>query len=466
MKGVLSRLSRVCAWLDRLCWTVILIAHATGAAAWWWLMPGGFDFDHPRFWMNRVLPIVLLLGMLIARSPWPRNAWATDLRFSIKAALATFWIVLSVALLINFHLSFRWKFIAPLLLGAFMGLSLIRQRRSAERTLPAWNALPLIFGFIVGALIPTWQHALPPATLPGPMASQQSLGRASRGAASLRIDEHATMSTQNAAIHFTSGMFVLEVNAFLNFDSVSPDGCWTLFAPAQGKVWRPPSVQSYVQSPGSATTVRGIIYAGQATMAVLPDDGDGRNEIRVSNTVREFVWSHLNTYTQMSIAGHKRLYLSFSPCPQARIEVMPSDYPFGRPARFAYLDASEMFHIAEATSAEKGPFKDLGSGRLARGEALSITLYDEDKPVYRVSLKDWSRQCSTQLSPTAGWGVPENSIEFSLEGSKPDSPASIFITLAATSVGRGFDTVGHSPGTYLNNLIVERLTVSPTTSPQ
>jgi hypothetical protein len=61
------------------------------------------------------------------------------------------------------------------------------------------------------------------------------------------------------------------------------------------------------------------------------------------------------------------------------------------------------------------------------------------------------------LSLTAGWGVPVNAIEFSLADDGPASPASIFVTLAGTSVGRGWDCVGHNAGTYRNRISVDRL---------
>jgi hypothetical protein len=35
------------------------------------------------------------------------------------------------------------------------------------------------------------------------------------------------------------------------------------------------------------------------------------------------------------------------------------------------------------------------------------------------------------------------------------SPATLFITLASTSVGRGFDSVGHTPGTYRNRMRIQ-----------
>jgi hypothetical protein len=83
--------------------------------------------------------------------------------------------------------------------------------------------------------------------------------------------------------------------------------------------------------------------------------------------------------------------------------------------------------------------------------------FDEDRAILRITLHDWSAQASTQLSPTAGWRVPVNAIEFSLSGESLASPASIFVTLAATSVGRGWDSVAHTAGTYRNCVTIERL---------
>jgi hypothetical protein len=78
-----------------------------------------------------------------------------------------------------------------------------------------------------------------------------------------------------------------------------------------------------------------------------------------------------------------------------------------------------------------------------------------------MTLADWSAEADTTLSPTAGWGVPVNAIEFSLVSDQPSAPASIFVTLAGTSVGRGWDCVGHNPGTYRNRILLEAVRDSP-----
>ena len=133
------------------------------------------------------------------------------------------------------------------------------------------------------------------------------------------------------------------------------------------------------------------------------------------------------------------------------------DYPVGRPARLAYLDSKQIFHVVEASSGEKGPFKTLQQGALNRDEPLQITIYSDGIPQCRITLKDWATQVSTQLSPTAGWGLPENSIEFSLTSDNRKNSGVIFFTLAATSVGRGWDSVGHASGRYRNRMDIEML---------
>jgi hypothetical protein len=196
---------------------------------------------------------------------------------------------------------------------------------------------------------------------------------------------------------------------------------------------------------------------GQSRLRVARPADPRVTEIEALSRFDAPVYSHLNAYCTITSMGHRRLELSFSPCPDARVEVTPFDYPFGRPVRFAYLDARDTFRVVEARSAEKGPFRTLASGTLKRGDPLTITLHDRGQPAARVTLDDWSAQVSTALSPTAGYGVPQNAITFMLSGASPASPAFISFELAGTGIGRGYDSVGHAAGVYRNRLRIERV---------
>ena len=51
-------------WLaraGRLCWLTVVVATVLFWAAWWFLMPGGFETNHPRFWANSVAPVIGLV---------------------------------------------------------------------------------------------------------------------------------------------------------------------------------------------------------------------------------------------------------------------------------------------------------------------------------------------------------------------------------------------------------------------
>jgi hypothetical protein len=236
-----------------------------------------------------------------------------------------------------------------------------------------------------------------------------------------------TSGDAGAVVTVRVGAFELIVDARLGFTSRSPDRFWTIFAPDGSQVGDERSVQE-VRSTATAT------------------------EIRVTTELPRAVYSHLNAYSEVNLKGEaERLFVTFSPCPDARIEVLLSDYPVGRPARLAYLDPAGTFHVVEASSGEKGPFHELGSGPLRRGDPLSVTFHDGERPLVRVTWFDWSAQASTQLSPTAGWGLPENAFEFR----RTADGAWLYCTLAATSVGRGWDSVGHSAGVYLNRVRIE-----------
>ncbi len=73
--------------------------------------------------------------------------------------------------------------------------------------------------------------------------------------------------------------------------------------------------------------------------------------------------------------------------------------------------------------------------------------------VCALTFRDFASQLSTALSPTAGWGVSQNAIEFALD--RPGGTnATLWLTLAGTSVGRGWDSVGHAAGCYRNRITI------------
>lgn len=104
----------------------------------------------------------------------------------------------------------------------------------------------------------------------------------------------------------------------------------------------------------------------------------------------------------------------------------------------------------------EGAVHDTREGPLARGEALGIVLVElgeqHNRELATIVFRDWSLQVSTELSPTAGWGLPQNAVEFGRISMEPTSAVYIDLTLAGTSVGRGWDSVGHRAGVSENRV--------------
>ena len=365
----------------------IWLGHAIGAALAWWLLPGGFPWQHPHFWTNRMLP----------------------------------WVVVAVA--------------AVGLVGARRKNALARQSAAV---------------FVVA----TWTSALVASTKPwnNSLTWPEVPCEVEPTASRLQIGSSATLSPTSAELEVRFGRMTVSMRPLLRFERVSPDGCWTIFTPP---AYRPRSRLELVGTLGDAEGW----YCYQSSfvehlLRVEPEaDGDGML-VEVLNRLQHPVFSHLNSFCELTISGHQRVILSFSPCPEIRIEPLASDYPLGKPARFAYVDQEGMFHVVEAQSAEKGPFRTLGQGKL--GDApLQVTIYDAGHEICRVVLEDWARQAGRQLSPTAGWSVPVNTLEFSRLDDSPTALVWLWMSLSSTSVGRGWDSVGHSAGIYRNRLRIE-----------
>ncbi len=389
-------------------WLAVLVAHVIAAAIWWWMMPAGFPLAHPRFWLHRVVPFVLVAFAVAFVVPRTK-----PLRPALLAAIPATYLAAAIAGRMLFPATLRTLWFAPLTIGLVLFAIWAVEHRAQWRR--ALLVAPL--GAALGTVLALAQDAPSPSTHP----------------ANIAFPTDASRST--AASSFQAGPLSLWIDPMLAFISRSPDGCWTVLA---------------------STADRLGPVDERSSLATHVDDR-GALHVEAITDVPHAIYSHLNSYSAIAIHGHRRLFLAFSPAPDARIEVLPSDYPSGRPSRFAYVDADRVFHVVEASDAEKGPFANLASGRLAPGDPLAITLYDEQAPIARITFDDFAAQASTELSPTAGWSVPQNAIQFSLDGDVPTAPASMFLTLAGTGVGRGFDSVGHAPGVYRNRILVEKL---------
>lgn len=442
--GLLSRAGELAL---RMAVDVALALHLAAAVFWLWFSPKGFTIFASQFWTNSILPFATLgvasaglVGMHYGRR---------SLAAGTILCFATAWTTAAIAARLTFPISLSTIWLLLLATGCAGAVLFTLIVRDERKAFSHWM-LFAIFGLAIGVLVVRWQVPELPSTRPWSTTATWSPGQnlAAGSHARLSIIDGISFQPDSAKLEFRAGPLHVQVLPLLTFDRISRDHFWSLFAPAT------PCRRLIAR--GSDAVEQVYFYDDRAKVVISTRRRGVDIELDAYSTLETDVYSHLNRFSYIEIAGHKSLAFSFSPCPQITFDVLPADYPVGRPARFAYLDTAEQFHVCEAYSGEKGPFRDLASGRLKRDEPLTIGLHDDGQQVATIVLDDWSAQVSTAISPTAGWGIAVNAIEFQRFGDAPTEAAGIWITLAATSVGRGFETVGHAAGMYRNRISIRR----------
>ncbi len=425
-----------------LVWFTLLAVHTGAAGVWWWLMPGGFPSSEPQFWVNQVAPIFCILILLTAL--FARGRFSHAILPPVVAMIPAFWMAFGISSRLTFDDSFAslwtYAFIPAAIVGG-LWVNQFRLRLTVKWLVPLF-VVPALIG---GWLFPGTQRAPEPATSPtGASFSAAPPGNSDQRL--IKLTRDAQIRPGDSRVVFRRDKLILNVQPLLSFANRSPDRCWTSLAPEGTSTATNRVLQGKVHD-GARWT---MTYKDEdaSVLDVTPTkDGvqlDGRSRLPKA------VFAHGNSYAELTLQGHKKLTVSFSPLPDRRIEV-PA---VGTPARFAYVDAADTFHLVQASSEQRGPFTEIAAGRLKHGDPLTLTIYDDNKAAFVVTLDDWSAQASTQLSPTAGSGLPVNAIELERGGEPESSPAIITFTLASTSIGRGTQSVGHAPGVYRDRITV------------
>ncbi|MCF6314433.1 MAG: hypothetical protein L3J39_18435, partial [Verrucomicrobiales bacterium] len=437
-----------------------LAGFACLAWLWWTMMPQGFPVHHARFWTNSLLPLfafaVCAIGIFSITQQ--RRAILKYLIFFILSTTTSTWLTTCF----TFPLSSQGDFLLAIAATAVIATLLCAAAILTMLHIPIKKtilAISLITGLSLGFLLPLSQQAATGATTP---YSEKPLSKSQRVKAidgfSMTLSNQIELAPAEGSVTLILPQIRLNILPLLTFESRSPDRFWTIFSPPKARLGPERILKGMVKNDRGLT-----FYYQDDANSILKLTSAHHNdliEIETQSFLPNDVYSHLNTFCKIHISTTGALSLAFSPCPQP-IAMTAFDYPVGKPARFAYLDSKQVFHVVEASSGEKGPFHSLQQGPLQRDDSLSIIIYSDATPQCRITLRDWAAQASTQLSPTAGWGLPENSIEFSLYNNKQKNAGVIFLSLASTSTGRGWDSVGHTAGRYRNSIVIETLDTLP-----
>ncbi len=408
----------------------VLVLHLLAGITAGVMLPHGFDFNDLHMWSNTVIPAVAMLAVVAAFVGLLIRSYTAGVQGLIAAA-AGGWTsaVFTGVLLFPVSITGARAAVPTLVAVALLAIAWWANDRLARAFAAA--ACGAVLGFVVILA----QRAPLPSTRPlgGFLAQVHGAPTADTG------------STEQLLV--PCGSHTLQLNPVLTFTSRSPDRTWTVLAPGPHGSHR--KLTSLEETP---TELRAAFRDdGESTLVVRRDESDVR--IEAVSTLHSPVYAHLDSFTTIQMTFDATI--AFGPTGTTRFPIEPADYPAGRPVKLGYLDEDHVFRVVRAGDAEKAPYTELGAGPLERGAPISLEIRPRDgsDAGCRVTFDDWSAQLSTEPSPTAGSGVPQGSIQFFSR----DGVALVAITLADTGPGRGFDSVGHAAGTYLNRMHVEPL---------
>ena len=413
---------------------VILVLHVVVGIAALVLLPRGFSAFDPKTWSNMVIPAIGIVLVLPALARWGISSKPAPLAF-VTAMAAGGWLAavgLGVALFPQSIGIARW---APALSIAFalVGIGwMVRERAGA-------SVVGASVGGVLGAIVIAAQRAPAPSTMPAGGAIHEVRGTAG--------------NEEAASGHLTSkcGKGTLHVNPHLTFHSRSPDRTWSLLAPPDGRRRQLSRFEKTKTGFRAVYKDEGEEYSVTATR----DPKVNVLDIEAIAKLDTPVYSHLNTFTSLRLEVEASI--AFGPTGNARFDILAPDSPEGKRMKLATLAHDRSFRVVQASDAEKGPFTELAVGTMKRDEPLVIELRPKEAEEKgadkgcKISLQDWASQLSTEPSPTAGYGLAQNSIQFFRRGKE----SIVLFMLAETGPGRGWDTVGHTAGVYRNRIHVE-----------
>jgi len=404
---------------------------ALGATSTLWRRVNVFPLEHPLWWATTgtVFAAWLVVALAVIGAVAKRPA----LTFAVALAPGVMLMSGGLAGRFSFGLTDGTFFGAPFAVGVLWLLTTFR----SYRALPSrrrWALVGVSLLFVpLGVVQIRARVPAPAGTTPASMALPPRL------VASI-VPEGARLS-DTGSLHAPCGHGSLTIAPLLTFQDASDDGFWPMA--------HTPTTERATERPALDGPLR------RASLQLETLDG-GALLLDAATLVPKSTASHLNRYTDVMAVGLGSPRLSFGPTGSTTFAVEPFDYPRGRPAQFGALLSSGDFAVLRATNAEKGPFRELARGPLARGGPLSVTFFDGDAPQCRVTWLDYSAQADVTVSPAAGEGVPVNVVQFGKPASD-ESKVVIIVSLAATGIGEGLDTVLHAKGVYRNRVLLEPL---------
>ena len=289
----------------------VLAFHGVSAIGWWWLTPGGFSLGHARFWLNRVWPLAVLAIAVFGVWTLARRRYSS-LKLTLLS-LAVMWMAGATSARLVFPMTAPGLWWWGFLIGG-IGLALVARWDSPSVSRRIVLVFATLVGVTLGSFAPWALHGPDPSTKPiGDQAEKVSIGE---GTAKLKttvsLGASVNVLAASALVSIQHEPYRLQIEPLLSFEHISPDRCWSILIPTAFQHLPHRHVDS-VSQPSDEVNLAQIHYDSRESLTVSATNSH-LTEITAARTLSEATYSHLNSFCTLTVTGHRRLYLRFSPC--------------------------------------------------------------------------------------------------------------------------------------------------------
>jgi hypothetical protein len=209
-------------WILRTIVGLALAGHLAAAAGYWWLSPKGFPAESSRFWLNSVVPVVLMAVACAGLIGLHKGRWLVA--GSIVLFFASAWCAGAVSGRIIFPISLRGIWVMALIIGGAGFVCFQWLVRGESRSYGIWLfsvvAATFVGWFAIWAQVPALASTAPINTQL-PQMSRQGVRQPPE--LIVRISPDHQFDTAAAELMLTMGHIRIQCRPILNFDRASPD---------------------------------------------------------------------------------------------------------------------------------------------------------------------------------------------------------------------------------------------------
>ncbi|HVT80164.1 MAG TPA: hypothetical protein VHM90_05860, partial [Phycisphaerae bacterium] len=272
---------------------LLVAGHGMCVFAWLLFMPGGFPFDHPRFWVNRALPALFLAFCICVCV----KTWKGDRKYfrSLLLLIGTFWLAVAATSVFAFPRG-RIKAVPCAAIPGILVWLAIFSPSSSKVTLARPALVAAVAAGVVCGLSVTLAQ-LAPASSTLPLNEQLPLPHVASNNPQPHPHAGFTVSESTGDLALQRGRYIISIAPLLTFTSRSPDRGWTNMVTARDREGPERRLLNSVALPDSGTWAE---YGDddRSVLQVQPRD-DGIDLCTWSRLPHD-IFSHLNTFTHIT----------------------------------------------------------------------------------------------------------------------------------------------------------------------